>query len=82
MATVTLNRTTHVLRADLTIVEFAILDAMIQNGGAVRIEQAISYIVQQQIHERMEKRKARLRDFVEQAPEDKIDALTTVIDAP
>lgn len=81
MATVTLNRATKVLRADLTDAEFGVMDALIQSSGPGLIEAALAYIVQSHAQEQRHSQKERLMRYVEVAKDIKLAELSAIADA-
>ena len=75
MATVTLNRTTKVLKIDLTNMEFLVLDALIQTEGPSTIEAAMSYLIQSNLQTHRERKRTRIRDRVQTASDTTLDQL-------
>ena len=79
MATITLNRATHVLRIDLTDLEFLILDPYVNATGTAGIEQTIVSFIQTIKQVRREQDLHTIRERIDSLPDAKRDAILAIM---
>lgn len=82
MPTVTLNRTTKVLRVDLTDPEFTTLDPYISTSGVGGVEQAIASFISTIKQVRRERDLKNIRERIEALPDAKRDVILAIVEAP
>lgn len=82
MPTVTLNRTTKVLRVDLADSEFVALDPYILASGTIGVEQVLVSFINSIRQAGRERALKNIRERIEALSDAKRDAILAVIEAP